>query len=208
MPPTCAFSLVTKLQSMRSWNGRTDTITEEGSVCCGGQWRPSHESQEADGRNVLSCHTCRGLRTFLLRARGGGGVGWGGVEPSLIALSHLTTKLTAGRKYSYVRLQSHTGVCTLVDSTTTCGKVLYFGTLVAEGWTKSFFSGASSSSATNAGLPPFLRDSRVQGYAVVWCVNYVQHKLCKHIRKRLKVLFYTTDPSSMWLKHNPDTFKV
>lgn len=30
---------------------------EEGNVCCGWWWRPSHESQEADGRNVLRCRT-------------------------------------------------------------------------------------------------------------------------------------------------------
>ena len=40
-----------------SLNAHIHTNTEEGSVCCGWWWRPSHESQEAAGRNVLRCHT-------------------------------------------------------------------------------------------------------------------------------------------------------
>lgn len=97
MAPTCAFSLVTKLQSWWSWTGQRETNAEEGSVCGGRRWRPSHESQEADGRNVLSCHTCWGPKDC-----GGGDGGRGGLQPKQLNNFESSHHKTDSRKYSNV----------------------------------------------------------------------------------------------------------
>lgn len=65
-------SLGTKQQ--HSWNSGSGnahihTNTKEGSVCCGWWWRPSHESQEAAGRNVLRCHTWPRPESLYARGR-------------------------------------------------------------------------------------------------------------------------------------------